>query len=114
VGAPSAQAPHLDLPPHILNVILLDQLLLADALAGTLLARALVYDQARDPKLPLAQDLLKGVVVAHVLGRLGQHVAVAWRRIGLAPGDATPRPCARRRPRARCASLALIIFIACF
>jgi hypothetical protein len=56
----------LDLPPHILHILLTDQLALADRLAGTVLPSHQVHHKPGDTELPLAQHLIEGILLFDV------------------------------------------------
>ncbi|BAT00168.1 Os07g0161650, partial [Oryza sativa Japonica Group] len=58
----------LDLPAHVLHVLLADQLPLGDGLAGEHLPRGLLHALVRGPELPLPELLPQGVEVLEPLG----------------------------------------------
>lgn len=57
IGLAGQMVHDLDLPPDVLDVLLVDQLPLGDRLAGKLLASLLVGAQVGDPELPPAELL---------------------------------------------------------
>ena len=63
---------YLNLPPHIIIVLLAEELPLWDGFAGIVVARGLVCAQKCCPKLPLTQLLTYGVQGSQVLGLVGE------------------------------------------
>lgn len=64
---------YLDFSPHIVVVLLADELALGDGFAGVVLGGLLVGTEVSRTKLALAQLLAYGVMVLDVLGYVGKN-----------------------------------------